>query len=728
MMIALQTTESNARRRPGSRVAWVAILLGTLTGCGLQRASIIPGAGAADAPRIAESPAVPASVDGPLPLADALKLASREGPAAKSDPDLKPASAPTPSASATEPVQDRPGPELPSPLGPLPATNEPVPAAPTTPPGPSIPPPMTTHPIDLPTALRLAEAENPRIGEARARIAVALGHLSFNRTLLLPTLNAGANYHGHQGNLQRSSGEIFNLSEQAFYVGGGAFTVAAETMRIPMLNLVGPMADILYNPLAARQQLDRTRFDASATANDVLLGVAGDYLDLQAARARIAARQRTESEGAEVSRITATYARTGEGREADARRAETRQLQWRAEIRSAEEDAAVAAARLARRLHLDPSVRLAPLGDPLTIFPLVDLERPMEELLAVALERRPEIAAGSANVAEMQTRLRQEIARPLLPTVWLGFSAGAFGGGSNLNQPLLGNFGGRSDFDARAWWTLQNFGLGNLTTQKRRRAIVEAAVADRGRTVARVRKEVASARGEALAYRQKIEIARGELAAAEDGFRKDLERIQAAAAPPLEVLDNLKMLRKARDQIIDAVNGFNHAQFQLFVALGSPPPLEGPAAPPPPEAATLLAEKPGESERPAMVAAAPVASPPTPTEPPLPVPAPAPTPETVAGPAGALAPVARAHEAAVKAMLDYDRLQAGLGHRIENHNVDRDAIRAGLNELSEAHRKAMQAELDYDRAVRAALSDLDGRPDDSRPQAPASHPPSSDGG
>jgi len=60
---------------------------------------------------------------------------------------------------------------------------------------------------------------------------------------------------------------------------------------------------------------------------------------------------------------------------------------------------------------------------------------------------------------------------------WLGASGGAFGGGSNVVPPTLGNFGGRADFDVLAYWTLENFSLGNLAIQKRRRAEVGAYIA-----------------------------------------------------------------------------------------------------------------------------------------------------------------------------------------------------------------------------------------------------------
>ena len=118
----------------------------------------------------------------------------------------------------------------------------------------------------------------------------------------------------------------------------------------------------------------------------------------------------------------------------------------------------------------------------------------MESLVQVALQRRPEMGARAALVAEAETRLGQEIARPLLPTFWLGFSGGGFGGGSNLVGPSVGNFAGRTDFDVRLYWTLQNLGMGNLAIQKQRRAAIGQAIGEQSRMINSIRREVASAK------------------------------------------------------------------------------------------------------------------------------------------------------------------------------------------------------------------------------------------
>jgi outer membrane protein TolC len=409
--------------------------------------------------------------------------------------------------------------------------------------------------------------------------------------LAVPTLNAGTNYHGHTGNLQRSSGKIIDLSQHALYFGGGARTLAAESVAIPSVNIVSPLADVIFEPLAARQNVTRTRFDAQATINSTLLEVSTLFFDLIQAEASLALYQESEAEAAEVVRLTRAYADIGEGRESDANRALSNQKLIHVQVQRAEEEVAVASARLARRLHLDPVVRMHPVTPWVGPINLMDLNAPAEELVQVAIRGRPEVAARSAAVGIAETRYHQERARPFLPMLWLGFSGGAFGGGSNLTPPLVGNFAGRTDFDVRAYWTLQNLGFGNLAIQKARRAQIGQALGLQSRAINEVRREVTSALAEAITSRGRIDATREQLLTAQEGFREDLARIRGFAAGagnrlvrPIEVTNNLEFLATARQMHLQALLDYNRAQFRLFVSLGSPPPLDRPPTDPLPPA------------------------------------------------------------------------------------------------------------------------------------------------
>ena len=449
---------------------------------------------------------------------------------------------------------------------------------------PAVPTPASVYPIDLTAALRLAEVENPNIGEARARIGEALAFQKQAQALLIPTLNAGTNYHGHTGNLQRSSGRILSLSEQSLYVGGGARSLAAESVGVPAIRIFSPITDAIYEPLAARQRVERARFSAVATANTILLDVARLYVELEGAEVRLAAARQSVAEVAVIADLTASYAKAGKFPESDADRAMTELKLFQTEVQRTEEEVAVASTRLVRRLHLDPNVRVHPNDASMELITLVEGGQPIEGLILAAIRARPEMRAAEAGIAEAQIHLRQEKARPFLPTVSAGFSGGALGGGSNLVPPSLGHFGGRTDADVFAFWTLQNFGIGNAAIQRNRRALIGQAEAERSRVANLIRREVSQAAALSTARYRETEINRIELASAEAGYRLDLTRARGAVGRPIEVLDSLKLLNRARQSLIRSTIGFDQAQIALFVALGSPPPLARPATDPLPPA------------------------------------------------------------------------------------------------------------------------------------------------
>ena len=453
--------------------------------------------------------------------------------------------------------------------------NGPVPAPDNIP-----PPTQGIYALDLSTALRLDERENPTIAISRAGILEALALQTAAQALLAPSLNAGMSYNGHTGNLQRSSGQILSLSKQTLYVGGGARAVTAETVGIPAINIASPLTEALYEPLAARQRVGAAQFNAQATANSVLLEVAQLYLDLLAAEKDLEAQRFSETQLHEVVVMISNFAKTGEGTDADANRAIVDWKLLRARVQGAEGDVAVASARLSQYLNLDPGVRLRPLVGEFAPVSLIDIASPVDGLIQTALRRRPELGARTAEIGIADAKYREERARPLLPTIWMGMSGGGFGGGSNLVPPLLGSFGGRTDFDVRAYWTLNGLGLGNLALIKNRRAQINEAVAFRSRTINRVRDEVTTALSLARARLNQIEVARRELASAEEGYREDYNRARNEKARPIEVLDSLRLLREARVNLIRAINLYNVAQFQLYVSLGSPPPVGPPAVGP----------------------------------------------------------------------------------------------------------------------------------------------------
>ena len=129
------------------------------------------------------------------------------------------------------------------------------------------------------------------------------------------------------------------------------------------------------------------------------------------------------------------------------------------------------------------------------------------------------------------------------------------------------------------YWTLLNFGAGNLALIKERNAEIGQAIAERSLTINRARDEVSASLALARAATNEIDVARRELASAELAYKQDLDRtmFRGGEKPrdvlPIELLNSLDLLASARVNLVRAVVRYDQSQYRLWVSLGSPPPL-----------------------------------------------------------------------------------------------------------------------------------------------------------
>jgi outer membrane protein TolC len=459
------------------------------------------------------------------------------------------------------------------------------PAKPADPPGTLLG--QAEHPIDLGTALRLAGAENPELLLARERVTEATARRQLAVAQALPNLNVGSNYDLHRGPLQQSAGNIINVNRDALYVGLGANAVGAGSVNLPGLNYNLNVGEAWFAALAARQRVGAAAATSEAVRNDVLLRVCLAHLDLLRAEGRRAVAAKNRAEAAEIARLTAAYADTGQGRKADADRAAVEVKRRDAELVQAEADTLTASARLAQLLNLDPTVRLKPVEGWAVPAALIPDPVPLPDLLATALLRRPELAARRAEVRAALYELSLAKVLPFSPTAVLGFSAGGFGGGSNLiaqpggftaaaggpgvTGPRFGNFDGRTDLDVVVFWTFRNLGVGNAALTRAADSRVRQTRLRELEVVNTIRAEVAEAFARVAARPAQIDAAEAAVRAGAEAYSQDLTRIRAGQGLPLEVVDSFRLLARARYDLLDAVTDYNRAQYQLWVALGRPP-------------------------------------------------------------------------------------------------------------------------------------------------------------
>src|SRR5579864_1209199 len=318
------------------------------------------------------------------------------------------------------------------------------------------------QPIDLPSALRLAGVQNPQILLAQERVLEAVALRQLAAAQLLPTLNAGFNYDSHGGPIQQSSGNILNVDRQSLYVGLGANAVAAGTVTIPGLVWTGNVSEGIYSNLISRVVVRQQQYASAAVRNEMLLRVGSAYLELVRTEGHRVIALRNRDETREVARVTANYAKTGQGRQADANRATADLEQRDIELVQAENDMLTASARLCGLLGLDPAVRLQAVESYAVPQAIVPPPVSLPELLAMALAQRPELGERQAAIRAAFLEMQRQKVLPFSPNIIMGYSVGSFGGGSNLVAVPFGNFADREDFDAVMFWSLRNLGIGNL--------------------------------------------------------------------------------------------------------------------------------------------------------------------------------------------------------------------------------------------------------------------------
>ena len=426
-------------------------------------------------------------------------------------------------------------------------------------------PTSTTMRIDLETALRLAEADNPTIALARERAKEAKARLRRSQYLLLPTVSGGGSVVNQNGALQDTTGTIRDVNRTSNYYGVGAGAVGAGPLAVPGVAITADLADAIFEPLAARQDHAAMVAASHAMTNNVLLDVASAYFELVRARANLAVAEEASTNIGELARVTGSFAETGEGLRSDAERAQVEKLLLDREFEQAREEVAVRGALLAQLLHLDSHTELEPADANVLALDLVETSSPITTLVAEALENRPEAKQTTAMVKGQQKRLAHAKYGPLIPNVSVGLSYGEFDGDGG---PFPTQGGSRTDVSALVFWQLEGLGLGDKERVSENRSRLEQARHLRSSALDAIIAEVRQAHARVTSRQRQLAIVEQAVQTARSSFALNRERIFERQGLPIEVLQAIESLARARRLHVDAVTEYNQAQFQLLTALG----------------------------------------------------------------------------------------------------------------------------------------------------------------
>lgn len=445
-------------------------------------------------------------------------------------------------------------------------------------------------PINLATALRLADGRPLIVAAAQASAWKAEAELQKAAVLWIPSFMIAANYSRHDGPIDFNQGvnvpqgvgiygqpapggfgKPINQNLNWFIAGVSLYQVVATT-------------DIIFQPLAAQQNLNARRWDIQTAKNDVILEVARSYFNVHRFRGRYAGALYTVQEGRKL--VAAIYALRRDlvpAVEVDRARNLLALLEQRAV--SARENWRVASADLTQILRLDPRAVCEPLEHDHLQITLLDPSRPLDQLMAIGLLNRPELSAHQAEIKAALVRIRQEKMRPLLPSVLLtGWEtpggmvpeASIFGTGRGR---LLNNWDFRDDISAQLMWQWDSFGFGNLAHIKKRRGEQSQAIAKLMRAQDAVAAEINQAQTLVQSTAAKVVQAERSLRTGVVTYQKSFEGLGQTQRfgdvlqliyRPQEVVYALQKLHQSFDEYFDTVADYNTSQFRLFHALGYP--------------------------------------------------------------------------------------------------------------------------------------------------------------
>ena len=412
-----------------------------------------------------------------------------------------------------------------------------------------------TFPIDLPMALRLANARNLDIQIARSRLAEARANRDSAVEKFFPWLSPGAAYRRHEGRIQDVSGTIFDTDKQSYTLGG---TLTAQL----------DLGDAIYQSLAARQQLHAADFALDSQRQDSTFAAAQGYYDLANARALADIVKEALSISEEYQRQLHDAVVAGLAFKGDELRVQVQTQHYQIALRQAHEKQRVAAARLAEILHLDAAIELVP--DPAEILPLtlVETNSSLDSLVQQALRSRPELKQSQALVTAAREDRNGATYGPLIPSVGAQAFVGGLGGGKNDSS---GNFGQSEDYLVGLSWRFGPGGLFDLGRTRAGNARLETALLSGQKLRDAITREVVENHTRAQSLFDQLATTKQNLATASEALRLTRERKQFGVGAVLEDIQAQQDLTRARSDYVGTIAEYNKAQYGLVRAVGSVP-------------------------------------------------------------------------------------------------------------------------------------------------------------
>lgn len=407
-------------------------------------------------------------------------------------------------------------------------------------------------PIDLPTTLRLAGAQNLDVKIARERLVEAKAVHSSAIAQFFPWIAPGITYRQHDDKIQDVEGNIIDVNKYS-YAPGAALAVQVD------------IGDALYKSLATKQLAKAADEAFQAQRQDSVLAAAQGYFELAFAQASVGVERQSLDINTDYERQLLHALDAGIAFRGDLLRVTVQKERSQTALRQAVERQRIVAARLAQVLHLDPTIELVAQQSELAPLSLIESNAALDPLVQQSLFSRPELKQSKSLLAASRETKNGATYGPLIPTVGAqGFFGGLGGGRSGVPD----SFGPQEDYLLGLSWRVGPGGLFDFTRTRAADSRVRQAEVSQEKLRDELTRQVVEAFTHWQSVDDQLATARRALTAAEEALRLAQQRKEFAVGIVLETIQAEQDLTRARLDYLRAIAEFNKAQYALQKATG----------------------------------------------------------------------------------------------------------------------------------------------------------------
>ncbi|MGH7969587.1 MAG: TolC family protein [Limisphaerales bacterium] len=409
------------------------------------------------------------------------------------------------------------------------------------------------HPIDLPTALRLAGARNLDIQIARERLNEAQANRQSAVEQFFPWVAPGISYHRRDGVAQAVPSGIISDAHYQSYSPGASLTAQVA------------LGDAIYNSLAAKQLVKVSDQALESQRQDTVLSAAQSYFELAKAKALLDVVKEAIQVSEDYQQQLHQAVGAGIAFKGDELRVQSQTEHYRIALEQAIEQERVAGVNLALVLHLDSTVGLVPQDTGLTALTLFSTNTPMHSLVELALRTRPELKQSQAFLAASRATKNGAVYGPIIPSIGAQVFGGGLGGGPDGGPS---NLSAEGDYMVGLSWRIGPGGLFDAGRINASKARLAAAQFSDSKLQDIVVSQVVTGSVRVNSTAAQIRLAERNLATTTETLRLTRERKQYGVGIVLEDIQAQQALTQSRSDYVTAVAEYDKAQYGLNKAVG----------------------------------------------------------------------------------------------------------------------------------------------------------------